>query len=271
MQIPIPIQKQLARLARGIVFIGDFASFAEARRHCSHAAGFEAPGVLDGVLDRTRRIRAVCEAGGAGCAMGTVEILAACSLIFLRGRPASFRVLDFGGSLGNHFFRLRKALGAELDLRWDVCETPALAAAGRRHMQVPGLRFLDSLDAAAGEPYDLVLAIGSLQCTDDPPAWFDRLAALGSGHLCLGFVPFIPGERDRLTLQRPPHRTTFDYPSWFFGEEGWKARFARAGYRPRLRWDLPGETLWLGARRTGYAGLVLERIATANAPETHAC
>ncbi|HLJ17371.1 MAG TPA: TIGR04325 family methyltransferase [Bryobacteraceae bacterium] len=93
-------------------------------------------------------------------------------LFWLKGTlPESTSVFDLGGSVGNHYYTFQKYLTYPQDLRWVVCEVPAVAQAGRDLVQstgVEGLHFTVHCEEADGS--DIFLASGVLPFIDPPLA-----------------------------------------------------------------------------------------------------
>jgi putative methyltransferase (TIGR04325 family) len=116
------------------------------------------------------------------------------------------RVLDFGGAGGTHYFDVvhwRERTGWPSErLRWQVCETAAMAAAARPVLGGPELSFHASLDELEGDGFDLIYVSGSLQYVPDSEATWDRLAALPHSWLVLNRTPFIPAPHDFFAVQR---------------------------------------------------------------------
>jgi putative methyltransferase (TIGR04325 family) len=169
------------------------------------------------------------------------------------------RVLDFGGSLGWSYYRVRNVLPDSQALAWDVVETPAMVEAAREECAEADLHFFTDLAQVQGRTYDVVLASGSLQYIDSPSSCFDRLCAVAAPFMILDLLPFSDAERDRLAVQSPPGEDRFLYPAWVFSHSLWTARFAAAGWRVRLRWPHRDACLFLDGKRHEYQGLLLER------------
>ena len=73
-------------------------------------------------------------------------------------------IFDLGGHVGVHYYAYRRYLEYPKDLRWQVCEMPAVIAAGeaiRRDEDAPGLSFTTEFRDADGA--DVMLAAGVVQ------------------------------------------------------------------------------------------------------------
>lgn len=140
-----------------------------------------------------------------------------------------FRVIDFGGSLGTHFFQCHRLLQPLLDARrleWLVVERPVLVDLGRQEFARDGLKFFASFDEAAASggdvaPADLVMFTGSLQYLRDPLEVLRSVAETRAPLLALDRVRTSSGKTHGVYVQQPSDQTHYaaSYPCWVFGKE----------------------------------------------------
>ena len=228
-------------------FFGDEPTFEAAAAKAG--PGYSEPGLVEGLVAAEQRAAARPPGRLAERDLQLGAVLARI------GAAERLRVLDFGGGVGGEDRRAR-VLAPALELRWDVVETEALAAAAAAAVRRPGLEFHASLDAVSGRSYDLVHASGSLQYVPDAEDVWRQLAAVEHRWLCLNRIPFVAGERDRFAVQRAPGAT---YPARFLGEAAWRERIA-ATHDVVFEWDVPGDAPYADRiRGVRYAGLLLER------------
>jgi putative methyltransferase (TIGR04325 family) len=90
------------------------------------------------------------------------------------------RVLDFGGACGYHYLVARAAI-PNLEMRWAVVETPAMAERATE-LATDILRFFSDIDSAAEwlGGVDLMHSLGTLQYTPYPERTLSELCALKS-------------------------------------------------------------------------------------------
>ncbi|MCB9730342.1 MAG: methyltransferase, TIGR04325 family [Deltaproteobacteria bacterium] len=109
-------------------------------------------------------------------------------------------VVDFGGHVGVAWYAWHETLGVD-DLRWTVCDVPAVVAEGTRLAKErghDGLRFTTDLASAAGA--DVFLAQGSLQYVE--PTLGELLDLAGRPpHLLIHRTPVRASGRTVWTLQ----------------------------------------------------------------------
>lgn len=158
-------------------------------------------------------------------------------LFWLRGLLSAAKIVfDYGGHLGTHFYAYRRYLTYAPDLRWVVCDLPAITRAGAELASREGaeaLRFTnDFLDA---DGCDILLAAGSLQYIEKPP-----LAVLLSGlrrmprHLLLNKLPLYDGPRF-VTLQ---NGGVAFHPQYVFNRREFIGELEQLGYRVHDAWDV---------------------------------
>lgn len=80
-------------------------------------------------------------------------------------QTGSRSIFDLGGHVGIKYYAFRKPLGLPADVRWTVCDVPAVVEEGRLQAQTQDpehrLSFVDDYHAMSG--YDVLFASGSLQ------------------------------------------------------------------------------------------------------------
>ena len=166
----------------------------------------------------------------------------------------SSRVLDFGGSLGTHYFALRRFLPSPIS--WWTVELPQTAELGTRCFASEELHFTSDLSRVPAPT--VVLASSSLQYCCDPHAQLQLLSGTGTSALILDRLPLLSDARDRLTIQTVPYYHA-RYPAWFLSEEKLLRSLACLGWTIRVRWHVPEDTLWLDGRRFHDSGLLATR------------
>jgi putative methyltransferase (TIGR04325 family) len=111
-----------------------------------------------------------------GTALRTIAGLA-----FARPTEGQFRVLDFGGQAGYHYFIARASLPSTIALDWRVVETRCMATAAASQLTSTELAFFDSIERAVSDwKPDLVFASGVLHCVSDPLYGLEQLIQVGA-------------------------------------------------------------------------------------------
>jgi putative methyltransferase (TIGR04325 family) len=111
------------------------------------------------------------------------------------------RVLDIGGSFGEHFFHLQKLM-PEHFFDWTVLETEGHCAIIPEFLtSIKGLRFI-SEPPAIDQHFDIALLSSVIQYVDSP---YDLLtmALQISDSVIINRLPLSPYAKDRVAIQRP--------------------------------------------------------------------
>ena len=225
----------------GVVYSGDFASFAEARA-CT--TGYEA----GAILERTRAALLKVVRGEAAYERDSVtfdKLELPFPLLALLSRAAAenagrLSVLDFGGALGTSYFLCRNFLKDLPLLEWSIVEQPAHVACGQRDFANESLKFYPTIEACLQDRRPSVLLLSSvLQYLPEPWTFLREVVRHDFTSIILDRTAFIPADRDRLTVEVvSPRIYPASYPAWFFS-------------RPRLTENLPSGWEMEGKRPTG--------------------
>src|SRR5579862_3286548 len=141
-----------ARAACGVSAYEDREIIAEVGRKARHLLGQPSPRDLPSQLNAP-----------------FAETLMACALADTHG-GRTINVLDFGGGCGTHYLHCREFFGRRMSFRWNVVETPAMVAEGRRVFPAGEVEFFESVAEAAGrmDAIDVFMASGVFQYTPSP-------------------------------------------------------------------------------------------------------
>ena len=213
-------------------FRGDYGTWAEAR---AASGGYEAGSILDRVLTAALQVKA----GQAAFERDSVlfaepepdaPLLAALEAV-RQSIDGPLRVLDFGGSLGSTYWRLRAHMPPEAILAWDVVEQPSFVTAGRRHLREGPLDFHFTMsEATAARAHDVLLCATALQYLEHPERALAEWRELPIPFLLLSNLPLHTTGPTRLRVQHvPPSIYSASYPVRFFN----RAEFI-AGLEPHF-------------------------------------
>jgi putative methyltransferase (TIGR04325 family) len=113
----------------------------------------------------------------------------------------TFHILDFGGSMGGHYFDTKRLLGNNIRFKWAVVETPATAKAAQQFAN-DEIAFFDSLETACAHlsTIDLLHTSGTLQCVNQPYAFLERLLAIQSPFILFNRIGLNRKNRDVITI-----------------------------------------------------------------------
>jgi putative methyltransferase (TIGR04325 family) len=101
------------------------------------------------------------------------------------------RVVDFGGGGGFHYTIARAMLPPEIEISWNVVESPRLCRASDP-LITPGLSFYDSIETASAdlESVDLIFTSSALQYTPDPLKTLEELLKIKATSIYITRTPF---------------------------------------------------------------------------------
>ena len=158
-------------------------------------------------------------------------------VMFWLGRivPNLSTVFDWGGNVGLKYFAYRRYLDFAEDLRWIVCDVPAVVAAGQavaRREGATALEFTTSLDGLASA--DLLFASGAVHFIERP---FELLRSAPSlpRHLLFSKVP-VYASPSAVTLQ---NMGTAVCPYHLFNRDEFVRNTESLGYRLVDEWKAP--------------------------------
>lgn len=149
-------------------------------------------------------------------------------------RKGELNVLDFGGSLGSHYFQNRKVLKQLNKITWNVVEQSHYVSVGQKYFQNGDLRFHHTIEQCVVEVSpDVVLLSSVLQYLDDPITILTQLLDLRSQCVILDRTCFYNEfDKDAVFIQQvPPDIYPAAYPCRFLNEHHMMNIFNAAGYQ----------------------------------------
>jgi putative methyltransferase (TIGR04325 family) len=175
-----------------------FRSFREALDSCG-ANGYQASDVVKVVVEKNLIYRNT---------MWSSRVIGLESLRTMIGvgavnSPATLKVLDFGGGGGYHYSIARAVLSKERDIRWNVVETEATAAAAEAKLAGGGLKFFTDIHKAAADlgEIDLAFTSSALPYTPDPLAFLAKLISVRARHLFITRTALNDGDDAVISVQ----------------------------------------------------------------------
>jgi putative methyltransferase (TIGR04325 family) len=233
-------------------FFGTYKDYEEAKRHCG---GYEDPHLIEKISQKSKE-----QMTRSSFLNDRDQQLLSAFFMTAASYDKPIHVVDFGGSLGGHFFCIRKFAPPSLSFQWTVWETKAMGEEGTKNFSTPSLKFISSPEELEkSNPIHIVLASGALQYTPKPLDYFNQLAGLNPDYIILNRIPFIQEAEDRLTLQVvSPHIQYGSYPAWFFSEKKWLDHF-NPQFDLHAQWDVPQDCPTLDGVSVPYKGLILKK------------
>jgi putative methyltransferase (TIGR04325 family) len=145
-------------------------------------------------------------------------------LLWVYSQDQRLNVIDFGGSLGSTYFQNRKFLSSLKNVVWSIVEQKQFVDIGRKDFQDEQLKFFYDTDSCVKETKPNCILLSSvLPYVESPHSLVGQLLKYDFKYLILDKMPFIDGEKDRLTIQKVPASIyEASYPAWFFSEKKFK-------------------------------------------------
>lgn len=226
-------------LGPDVAYLGDYASFAAA---LADSTGYGSAAILE----RTRVALHKVVRGEAAYERDSVtftEPAPPFPLLAVLARIAAenagqLSVLDFGGSLGSTYFQCREFFRALPRFEWSIVEQPAHVECGAREFADGTLQFHHTIEDCRRERTPNVLLLSSvLQYLPEPWSFLAAISALPVGWIVFDRTPFIPGVRDRLTVEVVhPRIYPASYPAWFLSRARLDAAFV-SPWKRELEFD----------------------------------
>jgi putative methyltransferase (TIGR04325 family) len=136
-------------------------------------------------------------------------------------------LLDWGGGIG-HYFILSRSLVPDLDIEYCCKDLPLLCEAGREVL--PEARFVEREEEVANHRYDLVVASGSLQCSEDWKSVIRLLASCANPYLYVTRLPIVRQSKSFVALQRVyAYGYDTEYMCWFLNRDEFLDYMATVG------------------------------------------
>jgi len=224
-----PLLRLYRRIAGGVRFSGNYASWEEAARR---ATGYGSPEIIKRVTEAALKVKegeALYERDSVLFTRPQYSWPIIAGLLWIAAQKGNrLNIVDFGGSLGSSYFQARRFLLPLGACNWSVVEQKHFVETGRRYFEDDHLRFYDELDACIGrEKPDAILLSSVLQYLPDPGAFIDTLVDKGLEFILVDRTPFFLSKKERLTIQKVPSWIySASYPAWIMNLGRFQDRFA---------------------------------------------
>lgn len=223
-------------------FFGNYASYEEALEHCT---GYENPIIIEKIKQYTI---AHIEQSKHRLDSRSQQLLASFAHIQAAIPKDEYRILDFGGALGAHYYTFKAFLPPTIRLKWVVLETPPMSAAGTKNFANDELSFITQSDLeyiAAQDSFDFIIASSFIQHTENPEAYFDVIKSFNTPFILMNRLPLIEQATDILSIQYvEPAIYDASYPAWFLAEKKW-LDLIQQEHDILFRWSIPEDEAYL--------------------------
>lgn len=162
-------------------------------------------------------------------------------------RGGAIHVLDFGGSVGVHYYAYRRYIDMPAALAWRVVELPTMVSIGRSLAATnaaTALSFVEDLpQAVMAADSDIWLSAGAIHYMEDArPGRLLERCAVRPKHILLNKLPLYGGE-DFVTSQNIGEGSFA--PLHVFNRRRFIREIEEVGYTLWDKWAVPERTLYL--------------------------
>lgn len=137
-------------------------------------------------------------------------------------------IIDFGGSLGSHFFQNRKFLNLLSEVHWNIVEQANFVECSNEHFQELRLKSYSDIESCLKENQPNILLLSSVvQYLEKPYQLLDEAISRKFQFIIFDLTGFHNGDIDLLTIQKVwPEVYQASYPCWFFSKTKFFEKFA---------------------------------------------
>ncbi|WP_322906514.1 methyltransferase, TIGR04325 family [Paenibacillus campi] len=242
-------------------FFGNYASYEEALKQ---STGYENPIIIEKIKQYT-----ITHIKNLETRLDTrsQQLLTSFAHIQATMPKNEYRILDFGGGMGVHYYTLKAFLPPTVRFQWVVFETPSMSAAGKENFANDELSFINKSEleyAAASGEFDFIIASSFVQHTDDPETYFNIIKSFNTLFILMNRLQLIEQEKDILSVQYvDPTIYDASYPAWFLAENKW-LNLMQQEHDILFRWSIPEDEAYLDHKHKVIGqGMLLKAKAAA--------
>ncbi len=213
--------KTLSNRERKYGFFGDYKSWDDAS---GDSTGYDSEVILNKVRDALLKVKngeAVYERDSV--LFDRIQYsfpLLAGLLLAASANQNKLSILDFGGSLGSHYFQYRYILSGLDVLSWNIVEQETFVRCGQHFFQDEQLKFYLDVDTCMQLARPDILLISCVAAyVRDPYTLISSLICNKFKYIIIDRTAFTSNDSDRLTVQVvPPSIYQASYPAWFLSK-----------------------------------------------------
>jgi putative methyltransferase (TIGR04325 family) len=142
----------------------------------------------------------------------------------------SLKIIDFGGSLGSHYYQYKYFLDELDELIWTVVEQENFVQVGNQKFKDLHLNFYSSIPSALENVgnYNAILLSSVIQYLESPYSLLNTLVDYEFEYILVDRTPLLAQDHDRLTIQKVPREIyNASYPAWFLSRKRFLKYFAK--------------------------------------------
>jgi putative methyltransferase (TIGR04325 family) len=190
----------------------------------------------------------------------SVRILAALRLAENGLSNKKIRVLDFGGGLGTHYFKVFEPFKDILE-EYVILETPLVA---ERFSELnKEIKYVTDLENTEPKSFDICLASCSIPYVENPYSTLTEIMKC-SKYIILDRMPFVDSiNSDVLKLQKSitSNHSRVSYPSWLMSRSKFLSFCDEFGHEIVSTWEVPEDRPYFKFKRFSYSGYLIKCVS----------
>lgn len=239
-------------------FSGKYSEFNEALQN---STSYESPAIVeDYILEFKKIVSERQQLNYLNFDSRSVRILAALRLAENGLSNKKIRVLDYGGGLGTHYFKVFEPLKDFLE-DYVILETPLVA---ERFSELnKQIEYVTELENTAPMSFDICLASCSIPYVENPYLTLAEIMKC-SKYLILDRMPFVDSiNSDVLKLQKSKtsKHSRVSYPAWLMSRSKFLSFCDEYGHEIISTWEVPEDRPYFKFKRFSYSGYLIKCVS----------
>ena len=175
-----------------------YKTYEEALLHCTKD-GYESKDIVKVVIDKNILFNKQIKESRV-LDLSTLKTIVGISLV---SSQKKLRVIDFGGGGGYHYTIAKSILPEDIELKWNIVETPAMVNEGQR-ISTNDLKFFDTVEKAHQDlgVVDLVFTSGALHCCPNPILQLEKLIDVKAQYIYITRTSFTNTLNQLVNVQK---------------------------------------------------------------------
>jgi putative methyltransferase (TIGR04325 family) len=187
-----------------------------------------------------------------------------CKLLY--SSKKKFKILDYGGGLGNLYNQFYKLLISskfhkKFKFSWDIIEQKDISDYGKELLNKKNLNFYNVSDFDFKKhEYDIIIISGALEFLKYPYQVLENLKKTNFKFLVVDRTPFLhkDNKKDYLTILKAGHGFNDNYPCWIFSFKKIKNKLGK-NYNLIYKFNSLGGRIYGKFGRADYQGCLFMR------------
>lgn len=200
---------------------GNFKSWQSAQRKCT---GYDNIRIFEKVLETARRVRdkeIPFERDSVAFEKIEYSFPVLSSLLHIVERKHKLNIIDFGGSLGSSYYQNRSFLSHLSEFNWCIVEQPHFVKSGKAEFSDKFLHFYNTIEECIeNHEVNVIFFSNVLQYLENPYEFLRKVVSYNFEYIIIDRTLLLPGEKDRITIQKVPKKIyKAEYSCWFLSEK----------------------------------------------------